>query len=580
MLKAASEIEIICPKCGNISDKGNFKSQVCYANPSKGVWNCYRCASKGRVANLPEDVRASLGFDGSASSSQSNGRDSERPEARLSRELWGELVEAYQEELLGGSRLGLDYLAGRLGLAEDFDRLGEAIRAFKLGFDSGRQMIVIPVYKAQRLVGIKYRKIESLEAGLNGSTEVSFAGPKYLAEAGTESGVYELEGDPSRLLICEGELDAISARLMGFDGRILATQTNRIQSQVRNYYEQAIENANKVIVSLDKDDAGLELGRVLPEMIPLSKLAQLELPKNFHDINEILESGSLDNQSVFFQQYIKEAKTGMEQLTYSVLDKIRDSINFLENRRNVVGWSTGFPLLDDKLGGGLLPYTLTAISAPGKTGKTTFTIQLIHNLLRSNVKVGFMSLEMNPSTHVIPSLLSIVSGTNIRKLEGTKLEDTVNKAIDGFNNLSNLYFMDRYGSTPADMLKDWITYQYKTNNVEVFFLDHVGYSLADIKDSNEHSRLSKMLRSLTRELPIHIVAIVQPRNLQFGQTKVTKSDLYGSITWSQDLNALITLERLGDGGLAVRLTDSHNPLSKPGDDSIILYYDWETCSLS
>ena len=544
------EIEIICPKCKNLSNRGNFKSQVCYVNVLKGVWHCYRCSAAGTVNSLDEESKRLLGLVSVKSDS--------------SEVNWTELAEAYEMELSEGeSERAVDYLAVRFNV-NDEDELLKIAKQFKLGYDSGRDRISIPVFKEGHIVGLKFRSI---------SEDLL---PKYIAESGTLSGVYELEGDPSNILICEGEFDAICARLMGFQGRILATQTNRIQNHVRGYYEQAVEQAQKVIVSLDSDDAGQELGRFLSEMIPLSKLAQLDMPKDVKDIADFCLAG----RGPEFPGLVSGAKTGMEQLTYNVLDKVQESLDFMQNRKNITGWSTGFRLLDDKLGGGLLPYTLTAISAPGKTGKTTFTIQLIHNLLVSGVKVGFMSLEMNPSTHVIPSLFSIISRRNIRKLSGEDLNEAVGDCIDNFPNLKNLFFMDRYGSTPADMLRDWIMHQYKVNGVEVFFLDHVGYSLADIKDSNEHSRLSKMLRGLTRELPIHIVAIVQPRNLQFGQTRVTKADLYGSITWSQDLNALITLERLQDGALGVRLTDSHNPLSKPGDDALILYYDYESCSLS
>lgn len=466
---------------------------------------------------------------------------------------FSELVQAYSEELWSHEN-ACSYLESR--------KLFEHAHEFKLGFDPGLQRIVIPVYRADELVGIKYRAIDE---GVN---------PKYTSETGSQAGVYEIQGDPSQVLICEGELDAISAYAMGFKGRILATQTNRIQAQVLSYYKDVIEQANKVYLCLDSDEPGRELERSLTELISLSKLAKLTLGKEIHDLNAFLVSGG------DFGKVLAEAKTEMEQLSYSAGSRLADALDFMQNRRNIVGWSTGFSLLDQKLGGGLLPYTLTAISAPGKTGKTTMVIQMIFNLLVQNLKVGFMSLEMNPVTHVIPSLLSIISGRNIRKLDGEVLDKTVKEAVSSFPEFNNLVFMDRYGSTPAEMLKEWIMHQHLQNGVNVFFLDHVGYSLADIKDSNEHSRLSKTLRSLTREYPIHIVAIVQPRNLQFGQTRVTKADLYGSITWSQDINALITLERQNDGGLAVRVPDSHNPLARPGDDAVILFYDYETCSLS
>ena len=136
------------------------------------------------------------------------------------------------------------------------------------------------------------------------------------------------------------------------------------------------------------------------------------------------------------------------------------------------------------------------------------------------------------------------------------------------------------GATPIDVISQYIKHDYEIRGTKVFFIDHVGYSLSDIQDFSSHSKLAKTLRKLTDQLPIHIIAVVQPRNLGMGE-RVSKATLYGGAVWSQDLNQLLTVERRNGNQLAVFLTDSHSPMAETSTDSPVLFtYDRSTCSLS
>lgn len=462
----------------------------------------------------------------------------------------------------------LYYLKERFCLGSLEEALAFA-RTYELGFEENLSAIAIPVRDFDgELLGIKYdRRVLDREAH-----------PKYSSAPGSKAGLFVVPGAllESQMLIVEGEWDALSAQRLGFMGLIVATQTNRIPKDAEEAIKKKASSCEKVFLMPDNDEAGEELVESLKRLLPEALVVRL--PESFKDVSELLQSGEQAPQVLM--GLLSEAKSEMEKISFDALARIEETMQFLENPLNVNGWSTGFQLLDERLGGGLLPYMLTAVCAPGKTGKTTFLLQLIYNLIKSELKVGFLSLEMNPITHIIPSLLSIASGTNIRRMENEKRRQVVALTIEDKPFLKNLHFMDRYGITPSDLIESWIKEQHLKHGVNVFCLDHVGYSIKDIKDVNEHSQLSKRLRSLTRSYPIHIIAIIQPKNLSFGQTKITKNDLYGSVTYAQDINQLITLERQ-EGATLVRLTDSHNPLARPSDtEAISLIYDHETCSLS
>lgn len=538
MLNSA-EIEITCPVCQNIGEtSGKVKSKKCFYSPAKDVWHCFHCSSKGKgnpmngkVMNFPQ-ITVAANFDFSE-----------------------ELLKAYQEELEHAEE-GQIYLRKRLG--------SDQWKPFGLGFDSGRSAIVIPIRNLDgELCGVKYRYLHKVD-------------PKYISEPGSQVGFYYLAGTEDKVLVVEGEFDAITARIMGFEGHIIAVQTNRLSANQREKMKNVCANARIVYVAGDADEAGAQLlPTVISAGIEQSKTAEIKFPTGLKDIADFAEQG----KQAEFIAAINQAKTELEALSFTPFDRIEETWQYLTKSINMTGWSSGFQPLDEKLGGGFIPHMLTALSAPGKTGKTTFIVQLIANLIQQDIKTAFISLEMSPTKHVVPSLLSILLKTNMRYMnEPEKLSKTIAEGTEALACMNLLTFMDRYGTTPAALIDEWIRAEAE-KGVKVFFLDHVGYSLLDIRDVNEHSTLSKTLRAITRDLSVHIVAVVQPKQTQLGQ-RVTKHDLYGSVTWNQDVSQIITLERGEANESIIRVTDSHNPLAKPSDTGIILKYDHETCSLS
>lgn len=280
----------------------------------------------------------------------------------------------------------------------------------------------------------------------------------------------------------------------------------------------------------------------------------------------------------------EESPQAPKAASANFLDKLDKAGDLLLRPDMFKGIPTGLDELDRRLGGGLMPHTLTGLSAPGKTGKTTLLTSLTASLAANGTKVGWLSLEMSPERHMMISILSIAAGLDLRTL--AKNEDPVVpeliaavKSGERYPWVSNIGYLDRMGQTPVEVIEDYIRSDYAERQTQVFFLDHVGYSLKDIQDFASHSALAKTLRKLTDDLPIHIIAVVQPRNLQYGE-RVSKGTLYGGAIWSQDLNQLLTLERKENDQMALYLTDSHNPMAITSTETgVLLQYDRSNCSL-
>lgn len=531
----SNETEIVCPECGNLSKSGEIKRGKCYLNTEKNVWHCFQCGAKGRegekgsmhdlILRLPEP-------DGSSSSID---------------------MQARWEGLASLDESGRSYIEKRFGgKLPDFE--------FKMHESS----IAIPIRNTRgELVGIKYRHLQGE--------------PRYTMEKGSQAGFFYVSGRYDQWLICEGEFDALAARAMGFEGVIFAPQTNRLSKQLQAELEK-IPKPKRIYLSEDQDEAGSDLGKTVRSLPLLNSADILELhPQGMKDLSELLEHEGHQKATEIFQRLISECKSPLAELSRSASSIQSAVASYLKNDSHREGWSTGFRMLDEKLGGGLMPNTLTALSAPAKTGKTTFVIQMIHNLISKGVQTGFLSLEMPMITHVMPSLYSIHFKKNIRLMEASEIDGCLDGLVG--DTFDRLRFLDRNGKVDAALIDQWIRYEAE-RGTKVFFFDHVGYSLQDITNAGEHSNLSKMLRKITYDYPIHIIPVVQPKHLHKDQMKVSKTDLYGSVTWSQDINALIAVARGTENQLEVRLTDSHDPLAIPGEDPVLLFYDRETCSLS
>jgi hypothetical protein len=473
----------------------------------------------------------------------------------------------YCQLMLTQSTKAKEYLSSRF--------LELDLTAFQLGYEPERDAISIPSYSSGTLVGIKYR--------LLGDSDM-----RYVAESGSQAGSYVLPAvdDSKACLIVEGEFDAITARLLGWTGLIVAVQTNRLTVKVRAEFKKLLKTIRWFYYCCDNDIPGQQLFESLRQFIPTSRLVEFALPADFKDLNEILqETQNIEESHRVFQSIIQRSMPAIVRDTAKFFDSIEQTVEFLSNKHNVKGDSSGIRLLDDKLGGGFRPHELTLINAVAKVGKTTFATQVMYNLASQGKKVGFASLEMDPITQVKPSFLSIALKTNIRKLSESELTETIGNAIDDVPQLDSIYFFNRYGVTPSQDISDWIAYGYEDLGITHFFIDHVGYSLEEQANISENAKLAKFLKALTRQFPIHIYAIVQPPKLvpnYKGELPLLGKDtLFGGASWGQAMDNLITLQRSKDNAdmLEVRLTDSRYPLATPSDSAILLSYDRETCSL-
>lgn len=288
---------------------------------------------------------------------------------------------------------------------------------------------------------------------------------------------------------------------------------------------------------------------------------------NQADIKTIERMGSRD------LKYSYAPKEQGEQPNYlSAAELVGEAIEYLSDKEGVKGEPTGIDGLDSALGGGFRKGELTVLMAQAKTGKNTLLHYILHSYLKRNIPQGYASRELSPANEVIPNLLSIELGVNAWTAEITEeLQNDFQNVVQDWQ----LYFSPGYGHFPEDEMVKWFKTM-KRIGVDFFIADHFHYMLLK-EDYEATSKLIKSLKSMTKELDIHIALIVQPRSLRDDE-RMSLSTLRGGAAIGQALDNLLILERERNAPIPniskLTLEVARHKLARPG--KIYLKYDPET----
>ena len=108
----------------------------------------------------------------------------------------------------------------------------------------------------------------------------------------------------------------------------------------------------------------------------------------------------------------------------AVGDIIEDHIQFLkENKVEQVGISTGFPVYDFAIGGGLRPGTINVIGARPKTGKTILADNMGVHIAKMGIPVLNMDTEMTEQDH-INRVVAMMTEVSINTIETGKFVES------------------------------------------------------------------------------------------------------------------------------------------------------------
>lgn len=286
----------------------------------------------------------------------------------------------------------------------------------------------------------------------------------------------------------------------------------------------------------------LEISRLLHKQLELAQDKLLDVTGS-ESINQIL---SLAEDTVFdFTNLLNDG----EHNPCLIGENASNYISELENNPvDQVGISTGFPIYDEAIGGGLRRGTINIIAARPKTGKTLLVDNMGWSIASKNIPVLNLDTEMTREDH-INRLLGMISETDLRDIETGKFAQSPakkEKIYDATKKLeeSPIYYKSIAGK-PFDeqlgIMRRWVTKVVGLNSDGsakdcVIFYDYL--KLMDTQgmsqDLKEYQLLGFMMTSLHNfavKYKIPIVAFIQLN--RDGITKESTDTASGSdrIVW-------------------------------------------------
>lgn len=264
----------------------------------------------------------------------------------------------------------------------------------------------------------------------------------------------------------------------------------------------------------------LEIARNISDQLGVAQteLHDITGSESIADILNIAESKVLD-----LGLLLGDNKSEPEAIGKNIDEYIQ---NLEDNPVDQVGLSTGFPIYDKAIGGGLRKSTVNVIAARPKTGKTLLADNMGFYLASNKIPVLNMDTEMTTEDH-INRILGMMTEIDLNTIETGKFRDSSDLKSKIYDAKSKLKEMQLYykpiAGKPFDeqlaIMRRWIIKEVGLNDDGtakdcVIFYDYLKLmdSAGISQDMKEYQVLGFMMTSLhnfATKYKIPIVAFVQ-----------------------------------------------------------------------
>lgn len=261
---------------------------------------------------------------------------------------------------------------------------------------------------------------------------------------------------------------------------------------------------------------------------------------------DIIERAKLlqDEETALAAIYLeKEHNTGLVTASAELMNRIENRID------NADLMPTGWPLLDEMMGGGLLPNELLIIAARPSVGKTAAALQIA---LDCKKRVLLVSLEMSKA-QISPRLLAAISLLNTkvatRQPSGISEEHRAGllaASVDLMEASERIVVIDDHDLT-IDTIRRIARKEVEAGAAMVI-LDYLQL-LEKKAESRERAvaQISRDLKNMAKELNVPVICLAQMNRSVESENRLPRlSDLRESGAIEQDANAVLFIHKTGD----------------------------------
>ena len=399
--------------------------------------------------------------------------------------------------------------------------------------------IGFPYYQGGKLVGAKYRSIESKDFTQElGGSQVFFG--------------IDLVDTALPVVIVEGEIDALTLTECGIknvlsvpsgaplkvsDGKIDASEDKKF-----SFVWAANEVLNKVpyvVIAVDTDSAGQALAEELARRIGKDKCRIAK--SDYKDLNDAFMAEGADK--------VKEIIDAAEPYPVAGLSsarKFEERLNDLFNKGTGKGESTGYANVDEIYT--IAQGQLSIVTGYPSSGKSNFVDQLMVNLAKKHDwKFAICSFENAPEIH-ISRLMEIYSKKRFFDGDNKMTPEEKTRAFKWVE--EHFLFLDSEGAEPASI--DSIIERAKIAVARIGIRGLVvdPYNYIDNKGNQaEHEFISTMLtriQAFCKAFGVHTWFVAHPSKITRSGVELPRPDgmaISGSMAWWAKADCGVTIHR-------------------------------------
>lgn len=512
--------KIVCPFCSSQRKKANQNQRTLSLkiDGSDILYNCWHCDENGIVPFEEKQIPIKRGIT--------------------------KMALAVKHDYSELSKNTIDWLKKR-SISEDTAKNAgiQTKRHFINSLQKEVECVVFPYANKGKTYAAKIRALEDKGFSCNGAPANFFN--------------YDNIDPTDDIFIVEGEMDALSFIEAGFEnvvsvpnGAVMKVIDGKIDPQEDNKFKflwdakDKLEQAPKVILATDNDEAGKAMGEEIARRIGKDKCWVVEFPDGVKDANELL---------------VKKGRNAFEKIIagcspYPVSglyepDHFFEKLDTLYEKGMGRGASTGYSNLDEFYS--IVEGQLTVVTGHPSSGKSEFVDQLMVNLAEERGwKFAVCSFENDPPLH-IAKLIS----KRMRKpfFAGHTPRVTSEELEEGKkfvkNHFSFLYQNDGAMAT-VDGIIERLKIAVMRQGVRGAVIDPYNYIQQDKGDQSETGWISDMLTKLrvfAMSHDLHLWFVAHPTKMLRGvDGKIPPPkgyDISGSAAWFAKADIGISVHR-------------------------------------
>ena len=342
----------------------------------------------------------------------------------------------------------------------------------------------------------------------------------------TAFGLHLVTEEDKSIIICEGEIDAMSIYQIQNKDKIpvLSVPSASNHNWIENCYS-SLSTMETIYIASDMDDAGQKMFLILSKRLGVERCKRIEIPNPYNDVNDWLCGDHPGDEDL--QKLLKESKTTQSESLVkpsSFVLQMQDCVTRQEQEREWKNWC--FQDMDLSLRQGEL---FTIIGIPG-SGKSQLAYQFANFLADNGTKLMFISFEI-PIESMMLQIAHQKLGCEPKHEECEEVAKVLGE---------HMYFVDdthfRNNKSNWDGLRDEIVLAKKKYGIGVVFID--SYVYLSPKMDFEHQGIISMdlaRTAIKNEVSIVLLAHADAKSKDAGGTRYPPTSP-GNILGAQELS--------------------------------------------